>query len=107
MGEGGRSRARIRFGFIAASDNHSARPGTGYKESARSEFTEARFGNFIDTPMASRDGRAPAPYSEEASREFFAMRLTQVRLTNLYKSFMNKKGCRFRHYNNDNIWGIL
>ncbi|MEO1912881.1 MAG: hypothetical protein ABGW98_03430, partial [Myxococcales bacterium] len=35
---------RFRFGMIAASDNHSARPGTGYKAVARSEFTEARFG---------------------------------------------------------------
>ena len=43
---------RFNFGFIAASDNHSARPGTGYKEFSRSEFTEARFGNFRETPVA-------------------------------------------------------
>lgn len=42
---------RFDFGFIAASDNHSARPGTGYKEFSRSEFTEARFGNFRETPV--------------------------------------------------------
>ncbi|MBJ19531.1 MAG: DUF3604 domain-containing protein [bacterium] len=42
---------RFDFGFIAASDNHSARPGTGYKEVARSEFTEARFGNMRNTPV--------------------------------------------------------
>ena len=42
---------RFDFGFIAASDNHSARPGTGYKEVSRSEFTEARFGNFRETPV--------------------------------------------------------
>jgi len=31
---------RFHFGFIASSDNHSARPGTGYKEFARHQMTE-------------------------------------------------------------------
>ncbi len=52
---------RFRFGFIASSDNHSARPGTGYKEVARGEFTETRFGRFIGTPLA---GPEPAPLEE-------------------------------------------
>ncbi len=33
---------RFRFGFIASSDNHFARPGTGYKEVHRVGFTESR-----------------------------------------------------------------
>ncbi len=57
---------RFRFGFLAASDNHSARPGTGYKEIARSEFTEARFGRFPDTIL----GRGSRQEPEAESRPF-------------------------------------
>ncbi|MCH7867173.1 MAG: DUF3604 domain-containing protein [Myxococcales bacterium] len=61
---------RFRFGMIAASDNHSARPGTGYKEVARSEFTEARFGNFIDTPLGYKAKSKPKAYSEKYDQKF-------------------------------------
>ena len=33
---------RFEFGFIGSSDNHTARPGTGYKEFARGEMSEGR-----------------------------------------------------------------
>ncbi|MDE0883940.1 MAG: DUF3604 domain-containing protein [Myxococcota bacterium] len=56
--------AQFRFGVIASSDNHSARPGTGYKEVARDEFTEARFANFVDTPLGAEDKREPVSAAE-------------------------------------------
>jgi len=60
---GGISPLRFRFGFMASSDNHSARPGTGYKEIARSAFTETRFGLFPKT-LIGRDGETdPEPAS--------------------------------------------
>jgi len=40
---------QFRMGFIASSDNHSARPGTGYKERDRIETTEARGARDVDT----------------------------------------------------------
>jgi len=55
---------RFRFGLIGSSDNHSARPGTGYKEVSRAEFTETRFGNFVGSPLAPLDTRPPAAESE-------------------------------------------
>ena len=42
---------RFRYGFIGSSDNHQARPGTGYKESKRKLNTESR----VD--MESETGR--------------------------------------------------
>ncbi len=49
---------RLRFGFLASSDVHSARPGTGYKEYDRAEMTEARLGATANTPLGTPD---PAP----------------------------------------------
>jgi hypothetical protein len=62
----GALRDRFRFGFIASSDNHSGRPGTGYKEVARTEFTEARFGNFVNTPLGEGPHEKPAARSHPA-----------------------------------------
>jgi len=66
---------RFRFGFIASSDNHSGRPGTGYKEVARTEFTETRFGNFLETPVGEPRQRPPLarsePYEFEAGDSAF------------------------------------
>jgi hypothetical protein len=61
---------RFRFGFIASSDNHSARPGTGYKEIARTEFTEARFGEFVNTPLGEAPERDPVARSEPMTDEY-------------------------------------
>ncbi|MGE4607646.1 MAG: DUF3604 domain-containing protein, partial [Myxococcota bacterium] len=53
---------RFDFGFIGSSDNHTARPGTGYKELGRGEMTEGR-GRMGET---SADGRGFFGSSNEA-----------------------------------------
>jgi hypothetical protein len=54
---------RFRFGFIAASDNHSARPGTGYKEYDRADMTEMRFASFTGGILGGVDPGEPMPES--------------------------------------------
>jgi hypothetical protein len=44
---------RFRFGFMASSDNHKARPGTGYKEVLREAYTESRDRNELSGPVAA------------------------------------------------------
>jgi hypothetical protein len=56
---------RFRFGFLASSDNHSARPGTGYKEYGRIPNTEARGARDATWYDRVNEGipREPAPES--------------------------------------------
>ncbi|MAG29835.1 MAG: hypothetical protein CL908_02955 [Deltaproteobacteria bacterium] len=56
---------RFRFGFMASSDNHFARPGTGYKELNRAGFTESR-SNIGDSNSMIRAAMLP-PVEEPAS----------------------------------------
>ena len=54
--------AGTRMGFIASSDNHTARPGTGYKESDRSEMSESK-GPRAGAPDLLSNVNDPLPYS--------------------------------------------
>ncbi|MFK7898319.1 MAG: DUF3604 domain-containing protein [Myxococcota bacterium] len=57
---------RFRFGFLASSDNHFARPGTGFKETNRVGFTESR-SNVSDVSPALRSTLF-APEEEPVAR---------------------------------------
>jgi hypothetical protein len=72
--DGGAPR-RFRLGFIASSDNHFARPGTGYKDVHRRGFTESnRFGaqagplaGVLGTPEPEAPAAVSQPFDREAA----------------------------------------
>jgi hypothetical protein len=72
---------RFRFGLMASSDNHSSRPGTGYKEYGRADMTEYRFRSFGRGLLGAEDDREPVarsePVSTLSSTQFFAARETE------------------------------
>ncbi|MEN8161463.1 MAG: DUF3604 domain-containing protein, partial [Myxococcota bacterium] len=60
---------RFDFGFMASSDNHTARPGTGYKEYARPHMTEARL-TMAGAAMFDVGGSSEPEDPEPRSRVF-------------------------------------
>jgi hypothetical protein len=72
---------RFDFGFMASSDNHTARPGTGYKEFARPHMTEARLmlagARMFDTGLAAEPEREPRSRAfdpDDYGGQFFRLR---------------------------------
>ena len=75
---------RFRFGFMSSSDNHFARPGTGYKERFRRGFTESRgrgtgTGPLVDlfTVPAREPVATPEPFDREQT-ELFGFQLFEM-----------------------------
>jgi hypothetical protein len=83
----GKAPLRFRFGFLASSDSHSARPGTGYKEYARTEMTESRFENFLGTVLGRVEEREPTSVPEPVDWE--------DRIGNIFSFMETERGSSF------------
>ncbi|MBW2419640.1 MAG: DUF3604 domain-containing protein [Deltaproteobacteria bacterium] len=102
---------RFRFGFMASSDNHTARPGTGYKEVARTEMSDARIATF-ERGIFGRRGAAPeaAPVSQPFDREDPSLGFFGGRETERQASFFHTGGLVAAHArgrDRDAIWEAL
>jgi Protein of unknown function (DUF3604) len=80
---------RLRWGFIASSDNHSGRPGTGYKQIGRQFMTDARG---IRSPLMARLLRPRIVGRQDDPRRPQTPAPTARSLTSL---FDNERGASF------------
>jgi hypothetical protein len=101
--------AQFRFGFIASSDNHSARPGTGYKQYARHPMTDW---------WGYRDAQSRSLYSTDRGRpdpESVAVDISKLDVFNILElerqaSFFVTGGLAAVHArgrNRNAIWSAL
>ena len=113
---------RFRYGFIGSSDNHQARPGTGYKESKRKLNTESRVDmesqtgrNFMNPrlsdpklPLAQKLDLGP-----DSKLECYGIQCSKVTLplqSERASSFLYTGGLVAAHVesrNREEIWGAL
>jgi hypothetical protein len=108
----GEDASRFRMGFVASSDNHSARPGTGYKERDRLETSEARGAR----DRSAYEWATPQATEEKAlaARDFDTLRetLTPVQILDFERqaSFFATGGLAAVHAEGrgrDAIWDAL
>ncbi len=85
----GASPRRYRWGFIASTDNHAARPGTGYKQYARTIMTDAR--GIADAASEARV-RSWLGGSQEDPR-----RPQQARSTRMFELFDTERKASFMY----------
>jgi hypothetical protein len=101
---------RFRFGFVAASDNHFARPGTGFKQKNRRGNTESNGEPVIGILAAQQSAPAVAPSSQP--RPFDPSAYSGFQLTEFERqaSFFMMGGLTAVHASGrdrDAIWSAL
>lgn len=106
---------KFNFGFIASSDNHSARPGVGYKEYARRQMTEtagAKSKAWRDRLIGSLATETPDPESRRFDLQNPPKDVQQFMVLDLERqgSFFMTGGLVAVHAENrtrDGIWSAL
>jgi hypothetical protein len=103
---------RFRFGFIASSDNHSARPGTGYKEYARTDMTEQRGSQDPEQANALRGepeepALEPRPFDPTQVRGLGAFRIAETERQNSFWLTGGLVAVHAEGRSRDGIWNAL